>query len=141
MPSMEKIKPLAGKKEIKVKVKINLRTILLVLFLLLFLLPGLFAFLDMKGTDSKVELSQVLTDLKENKIAKVMVESDKLLLTYKDGSVKYSTKEPNESFTDLLDKVKIDPTTVNYTIVDGTLTKAFGEILGVILPVLLMAGV
>lgn len=138
---MDKIKPTGGKKEIKVKVKINLRMILLGLFLLLFLLPGIFAFLDIRGTTSKVELSQALADIKEGKIEKVIVENEKLLLTYKDGAVKYSTKEPNESFTDLLDKVKIDPTTVNYTIMDATFSKAFGEILGVILPVLLMAGV
>lgn len=138
---MEKINPLGGKKEIKIKVKINLKTILLGFFILLFLLPGIFAFLDLKKATSRTELSQVLTDLKEDKVDKVLVEGDKLILTYKDGSLKYSNKESGESFTDLLDKAQIDPTRVNYTIVDGTFSKAFGEILGVVLPVLLMAGV
>jgi len=143
MDPIKDLKKMTGgkpKKEIKVKVKINLRAILLGVFLLLFLLPGLFAFLDMKGTNTKVELSQALSDIKEGKVAKIVVENEKLLLTYKDGTVKYSIKEGNESFTDLLDKVKIDPMTVKYTILDSTFSKAFGDILGVLLPVLLMAG-
>jgi len=130
-----------GKKEIKIKIKFNFRTVLLGLFLLLFILPAIITALDLRGGQGKVELSQLFSDLKEGKVEKVTVENERLLLTYKDGSVKYSIKETNESFTDLLDKVGIDPATVQYTIVDQTFSKAFGDILGVVLPILLMLGV
>ncbi|MDP3994259.1 MAG: ATP-dependent zinc metalloprotease FtsH [bacterium] len=130
-----------GKKEIKLKIKFNFRTVLLGLFLLLFILPAFVTALDMRGGEGKVELSQLFSDLKEGKVEKVSVENEKLLLTYTDGSVKYSIRESNESFTDLLDKVGIDPTTIQYTIVDQTLSKAFSDILGVVLPILLMLGV
>ncbi len=130
-----------GKKEIKLKIKFNFRTVLLGLFLLLFILPAIITALDMRGGKGKVELSQLFSDLKEGKVEKVSVENERLLLTYKDGSVKYSIKEGNESFTDLLDKVGINPTTVQYTIIDQTFTKAFGGIMGVVLPILLMLGV
>jgi len=127
------------KKEVKIKIRINFRTILLGLFILLFVLPALAAFFDFKGTETKLELSQALTDIKDGKVTKVMVEGDKLLLTYGDNSVKYTTKESTDSFVGLLDKVKIDPAKVNYTIVDGTLSKALGNFLGVVLPIILMA--
>jgi len=127
------------KKEVRIKVRINFRTILLGIFLLLFVLPAIAAFFDMKGTETKLELSQAMADIKDGKIAKVTVEGDKLLLTYNDNSVKYTTKESADSFIGLLDKVKIDPTKVNYTIVDGTFTKVVGDILGTLLPIILMA--
>jgi len=133
------MKPSKNKKEVRIKIRINFRTILLGIFLLLFVLPAIAAFFDMKGTETKLELSQAMADIKDGKIAKVTVEGDKLLLTYNDNSVKYTTKESADSFIGLLDKVKIDPTKVNYTIVDGTFTKVVGDILGTLLPIILMA--
>lgn len=137
----KKKKELPKGKGVQVKIRINLRTILFGVFILLFVLPGILAFFDTKGGSSKVELSQALADLKDNKIDKVTVQDNKLLLNYKDGSLKYTTKETSDSFVNLLDKVKMDPTKVNYTIADQTLTKAFGDILGAVLPILLMIGV
>ena len=58
-------------KGVQVKIKINLRNILLIVFLLLFILPAILSFIDLKGGESKVELSQALSDLKSEKIKKV----------------------------------------------------------------------
>ncbi len=68
-----------------------------------------------------------------------MVQDEKLILTYGDGSTKLATKESNESFADLLEKSKVDPTSINYTVVDQSISKVLGEILSVILPLGLMA--
>lgn len=127
-------------KGVQVKIRINLRSVLLGIFLLLFILPAILSFIDLKGGSSKVELSQALSDLKADKINKVTIQEDKLLLDYKDGSIKYTTKEPTDSFTSLLEKVNLDPTKVNYTIADNSLIKAFGSILGTVLPIALMIG-
>ena len=127
-------------KGVQIKVRINLRSILLGVFLLLFILPAILSFIDLKGGESKVELSQALSDLKAEKIKKVTIQEDKLLLDYKEGGLKYTTKEPTDSFTSLLEKVNLDPTKVNYTIADSSLTKAFGSVLGTVLPILLMIG-
>ncbi len=125
---------------VQVKIKINLRSIFLVIFLLLFILPAVLSFIDLKGGESKIELSQALSDLKAEKIKKVTIQEDKLLLDYKEGGLKYTTKEPTDSFISLLEKVNLDPTKVNYTIADSTLIKAFGNVLGTVLPILLMIG-
>ena len=137
---IKKEKELSKGKGVQVKIRINLRSIILGIFLLLFILPAILSFIDLKGGESKVELSQALSDLKAEKIKKVTIQEDKLLLDYKDGGLKYTTKEPTDSFTSLLEKINLDPTKVNYTIADSTLTKAFGSILGTVLPILLMIG-
>lgn len=136
----KKKKELPKGKGVQVKIRINLRSILLGIFILLFIIPAILSFIDLKGGNSKVELSQALSDLKDGKVEKVVIQEDKLLLTYKGGEIKYTTKEPTDSFTSLLEKVKLDPTKINYTIADNSLTKAFGSILGTVLPIALMIG-
>jgi cell division protease FtsH len=87
----------------------------------------------------EVQISQVLEDIKQKKIEKVEVYSDKLALTYidKKDEIFWSRKEGNESFTEILDRSGISPTTVNYEIKDQT----FGQILAAVLPSLLGTGV
>ena len=136
----KKEKELPKGKGVQVKIRLNLRSIILGIFLFLFILPAILSFLDLKGGESKVELSQALSDLKAEKINKVTIQEDKLVLDYKDGNIKYTTKEPTDSFTSLLEKVKLDPTKVNYTIADNSLIKAFGSVLGTVLPIALMIG-
>lgn len=128
-----------NQKHFQFKLKFNLWTILLGGFLVLFLLPLFFSAFEMKGSSTKLELSQALSDIKDGKIEKVSVENEKVILTYKDGATKYTIKEANESFTDILDKAKIDPTSVKYSIVDQTIAKVFGDILSIVLPLGLMA--
>lgn len=107
--------------------------------LLLFLLPLISSFFDLQGGKGKVEISQALSDIKAGKVEKVVVENESLIFTYKDGSIKLSNKEQNETFADLLEKSGIDPTKVSYAVIDQTLTKAIGNILSIVLPLALMA--
>ncbi|MEK7111854.1 MAG: ATP-dependent metallopeptidase FtsH/Yme1/Tma family protein, partial [Patescibacteria group bacterium] len=130
---------MAKEKRFQFKLKVNLWTILLGFFVLLFILPLFFSAVDMKGSSEKVEISRALADIKEDKVEKIMVENERIILTYKSGEVKYAVKEENESLSDLLDKADIDPTKVNYSVIDQSLTKVFGEILSIVLPLGLMA--
>src|SRR3990167_389023 len=109
-----------GKKKFEFKLKINLWTIVFGFFVLIFILPLIFSYVDLRSTDQKLGISQVLTDIKEERVEKVAVENERLVVTYKDGSTKFAVKETSESFTDLLDKSGIDPTSVNYAAVDQT---------------------
>jgi len=79
-----------------------------------------------------------LSDVKQNKVDKVMIESDKLVVNYKDGSVKFSTKESVKGFSNLLKDSGIDPTTVKFSVLDESLTKTLGDMAGIILPLVLM---
>jgi cell division protease FtsH len=93
----------------------------------------------MQKEDNKIEISQALSDIKQEKVEKVEIQDERILLTYKDGDIKISTKEENENFSELLEKAGIQPTDVSYAVVDQSLGKAIGEILSVVLPLGLMA--
>src|SRR3989304_1804319 len=136
----KKIEPQGKKrKRFEFRFKITIWKVLIASFLIVFFLPFIFSLTQLSGISQKVETTEILTDIKEGKISEVMVQNEKLLLTYTDGGVKIATKEQTESFTDLLTAADIDPTSVNYTVVDQFLTKAIGDILSVLLPIGLMA--
>jgi len=128
------------KKGVEIKLKINLWKIIIVFLLFLFFAPFLISILQFQIDSSQVELSQLLTDIKSKKVEEVVVQDQKLIVTYNDGETKHSTKEPSISFSELLDRSGIDPTQVNYVISDQSLGKIFGEVIGLVLPILLMAG-
>jgi cell division protease FtsH len=128
------------KKKVEVKLKVNLWKALLVFAAVLFMAPFFLAIMQTSLDSSKIEISQVIKDIKEEKVEKITVIDNKLLLEYKDGATKESTKEPSVSLPELLDRSGIDPATVNYSISDQQVTKMAGEILGLMLPILVMAG-
>ncbi len=107
---------------------------LIVVGLMIFSLFGLWS--AGKSAGQEVQLSQALADIKANKVDKIEVFSEKLVLSYKDGTVAISRKEPNESMTEILDRSKIDPTSVRYDIKDQTL----GQLLAASLPTIIGIG-
>ena len=129
-----------NKKGVEIKLKINLWKVVIAFLLFLFFAPFLISVLQIQIDSRQVELSTLLNDIKDNKIEEIVVQDQKLIVTYKDGETKYSTKEPSISLPELLDRSNIDPTKVNYVISDQSLGKIFGEVIGLVLPILLMAG-
>jgi cell division protease FtsH len=105
----------------------------------LFFLPLLISFVEVSGQEGKVDISQAMQDVKEGKVEKVLVQEERVILNYKDGTTKTTTKEAQDSFTDLLDKSGIEPSAVAYTVIDQSLSKAFADILGILLPIAIMA--
>ena len=126
-------------KEFLFKVKINVWTVLMTVMIIFFVLPVILAAIQFGDTENKVEISQLLTDIKDQKVDKVLIENERLIVNYKDGSTKFSTKEVSQSFNELLVDAKIDPSSVKYSILDQSLTKTFTDVAGVILPIILMA--
>lgn len=129
---------MAKNKRLGFSFKFNLWTVLLGFFVVLFLLPLVFTPPKLGVGSEKVDLSTALSDIKEKKIEKATVENEKIVLVYKDGANKYTIKEEMESFTDILGTAGIDPTSVNYTVVDQSITKILGDILSIVLPLILM---
>jgi len=127
-----------GKKGLQFKIKVNLWSVLFGLFLIIFLVPLLLSAFELKNTNTNVDISQVVSDAKAGKLSKVTIENNRLTLDYKDGAVKYSIKEDKDSFSDLLSKAGVDPSSINYTVVDQSLSKTFADIMGIVLPLALM---
>ncbi len=130
---------LPGKRRFQFKIQLNFWKLVLTGLLILFFLPFFLSLFDGEGLNQKVEISQALLDIKEEKVEKVVIENERLILTYKDGETKTTTKEQDQSFVDLLEKSGIEPTSVNYDVVDQTVAKAIGNILSILLPIGLMA--
>ena len=128
-----------GKKRVEFRLRINLWKVLIAFFLILFFAPFLVSVLEFQRTETKLDTSQALLDIKEGKVKEVLVQDSKLILTYKDDATKVTTKEGSESFAELLEKSEISPTSITYTVADQSLTKAVGEVLGILLPLILMA--
>jgi len=145
MANIKKIKKvgkyvrLPDKRRFQFKIQLNFWKLVLTGLLILFFLPFFLSLFEGEGLNQKVEISQALIDIKEEKVEKVLIENEKLTLTYKDGETKTTTKEQDQSFVDLLEKSGIEPTSVNYDVVDQTVAKAIGNILSILLPIGLMA--
>jgi cell division protease FtsH len=86
----------------------------------------------------EIALSQALDDIRNGKVDRVEVFSDKLALYYagKSDEIFTSRKEPTESMTQILTNAKIDPTKVNYEIKDQTV----GQFMAAVLPSILGTG-
>src|SRR3972149_5300972 len=124
-----------------IKIKINLVKVAIAALIFLTVAPFVLAFFQTQIDESKIQLSQALDDIRNSKVGKVLIEGDKLTLTYKNDSTKITTKEGNISFSELLDRAQIDPTKVSYTISDQTIAKAIGDIASIVLPLALTGGI
>lgn len=127
------------KKRVQLKIKINLWRVLLFSLLILLFIPFVITFFESSMDETKIELSAALTDIRENKIQKVEVTNERVTLVYPDETRKYSLKENSLSFPELLERSGIDPESVKYEVDDQATTKAVAEIVGILLPIIVMA--
>ncbi|MCX6816399.1 MAG: ATP-dependent zinc metalloprotease FtsH [Candidatus Beckwithbacteria bacterium] len=127
-----------GTKVKMVKLGFNPKRLVIWLIVLFLVLPFLVSLFSGPLPTETIGLSQLLTDIKAGKVEKVQVEEEKILIQYKDktGLVE-SRKDANEGFVDILNKSGIDPTTVNFENKDTSVTKAWANILEILLPVVL----
>ncbi len=125
-------------KKFEFKIKFNLKNILLGLLIAWIGISFAFSFLDRNSTNEKVPLSQVLSDIKNNKVKQVEVQDSNIKITYHDDKVVTSRKESNVSFTEVLKSAEINPESVNITIKDIPISQIWLDILGTVLPLVLM---
>ena len=79
----------------------------------------------------EIPLSQALTDIKAGQVKEIVVEADQITLHYDDGQVLFSTKESQESMSQLLEKTGVDSASVNLKIKNlsmGRLMTLFVEV-------------
>jgi cell division protease FtsH len=139
MAKLKKVieKQTGGKVKIK-QVNMNPKRMVMWLLIVFFVAPFFMSLFSGPLPVGKVGMSQLLTDIKQDKVEKVEVEEERILVKYKDqeGMVE-SRKEIGESFVDILSKAEIDPTMVNFENKDTSMTKAWANMLEILLPVVL----
>lgn len=87
-----------------------------------------------------VPISQVIKDVKENKIESITVLDTKLTIEYKNDEKAVSFKEPGSSIYEVLKNSNVDPAKVKIVIKDDASVNTWINIISSFLPVLLMVG-
>jgi len=143
---MEKMKKAienqTGGKVKMVKMGFNPKRMVIWLIVLFLVMPFVMSLMTGPLPVGKVGMSQLLSDIKEEKVDKVEVEEERILVEYKDqeGFVE-SRKEAGESFVEILDRAGIDPSGVNFENKDTSATRAWSNVLEILLPVVLTGAI
>jgi cell division protease FtsH len=129
-------------KKIEFKFKFNLKRLLIWFLILMLFLPGIMSLWEgMTGVEN-VSLSQLMADIKEERVEEIEVVGNKLMVDYKDSNeTKVVVKESDESLTATLKASEIDPSSVNIVVADQSGGQAWFELLSIILPVLIVGGI
>ncbi len=113
----------------------------------IYVLIGLAVMLFMNGISGsgsngdEVALSQVINEIKEEKVEKVSLEGEKVLIDYKDSDkTAVSRKEAGESIYRIFESAGVDPAKVNIEVKDMSWQQNWIAILGTVLPILIMVG-
>jgi len=128
-------------KKLAARSPLNSKGMIVWLLIFLLFLPYIFSLLSGGGLGDKISLTQLITDIREEKVEKVTVNGQIIEATYKDESIKNSRKENNESLTEVLKSSNIDPTKVQIEVVTPSfLMQMLGFFASYILPVVIIGG-
>jgi len=125
-------------KKMEFKFKLDFKNVILYLIIFFALISLFFGFSTPPKILKQEPLSRVLTDIKDQKINKVIVEGDKITVTYKDGSEVYTFKEPNDSIIKTFEASGINPTSVDLQVKDQSMSGAWIGLISNLLPLILM---
>ena len=131
-----------GGKVKMVRMGFNPKRMVIWLAVLFLVLPFFVSLMSGPLPLGKVGISELLTDIKEDRVKSIEVEEEKILITYKDKEgVFESRKGAGESFTEILDRSGIDPTTVKWQNKDTTTSRAWQNVMEIFLPVVLTGAI
>ncbi|MDO8498213.1 MAG: ATP-dependent zinc metalloprotease FtsH [bacterium] len=116
-------------------------------------LAALIFFVNLSGggkPSTEVPISQVVNDVKDNKIDKITITDSQITAKYKQSLLSdegkqsdkevTSRKEPGESIYQILKDADVDPKAVNIEVKDTSWSQTWLSLLGTVLPILLMVG-
>jgi cell division protease FtsH len=85
-------------------------------------------------------ITDVIRDIKDGKTKEIEIVDDRIIVTYKDGSMASTTKETGESFLKTLSDNKVDVSKLKITVKNTTASQIIIGIVANLLPVLLIFG-
>ena len=122
------------------KLNLNLRNVFLVLFIGFLIFSFILSLAQTSKLSEEKPLSQILSDIKENKVKKISVEDTKLKVIYLDGSESSSRKETQDSIYKILDTAKVDASKIEINVKDASVGQIWISLISNLLPLLLMVG-
>ncbi len=108
---------------------------ILILFLILYAITGITSFSSQP--DNEIGLSKALEKIKNEEVKKIVVVDDRVKLTLKDDKSVFAQKEPNVSFSEILNNADINPTSVDFQVNNQDLLKIIGSAIGTLGPIIL----
>ncbi len=126
------------KKLIELKFDFNIKTFFILIFVAFFLFTIYLSFKDFSKIFPEKSLTQTIQDIKQNKIKKVEIVGDKVILYYKNNDVATTNKESEEGFIKTLKDAGADPAKVSITVKDTQSGSAVINLLSNIIPTVLM---
>lgn len=127
--------------ERKIEVQMNLGQMmnrgLLFLFVALLFFPFLYS-VFVGNPDEKISLSQLVTDLREEKVETLEVAGANIKVIYKDATVKETRKEDGQQLVNVLSTAGIDITQADVEVKNLTPQEIFAQLLLNILPIVVM---
>lgn len=136
-----------GKNGGRIPKKLNKKLINTLKGLAVYLLVGFAAlifFVNLSGgsqPSDEIPISQVVSDVKDKKVEKLILEDSKINVKYSDSEKQaFSRKEEGASIYQILKDAEVDPKSVAIEVKDTSWSDAWVGILGTILPIALMVG-
>lgn len=129
-----------GRKKKVFEFQLDLKNIFLIIIIGFLLLSVLSSFSQFEGGEMKKPLSNVLEDIKAEKVQKITVEDNKLTIKYKDGKTATSNKEVSADIYSILKNAGINPDKTQIDIKDtmtgATILNMLVNAAGIIIPIL-----
>ncbi|MCH7952223.1 ATP-dependent zinc metalloprotease FtsH [Patescibacteria group bacterium] len=125
-------------KKFELKLHFSRKRMLLWVIILLLFAPFLLSLLAASSLEEEISLSQALSDIEAGRVERVEVEGEQLHLIYTDEEQRLSRKEGTQTLIEVLEASGIDPQSVTIEVRDQSLGRVWWEILGTILPLVLM---
>ena len=135
--SQDKKKLPSGVKKIEMKFDLNSRKLIVWVIIGLLFIPFIFSIFS-SPADQTISLSQVVKDVREQKVEKIEVTGENLDIIYYDASKKRSLKEPGQQVFDIFEKAGVDLAQVDVKIKDQSLMQMFWDLIINVFPLALM---
>lgn len=129
-------------KKVEFRVNLNFRRILIWLLIILFFVPSLISYIaNATGVVKDLSITEAVAEIKSGKIESVKVTGDDVVLVYpadQDGVevLGMTRKEEGSSFVEILQRYGVDENTVKVEVASQDISKAFWNILSLVLPIL-----
>lgn len=129
-----------SKKNKKFGLQFSWKDLILYGFLFLFLVAITLGLSDLTGGSEtqNVPLSQVISDVDNERIEEIIVSDNSLEIKYKDGKEAVSNKEPGASLYEILQNSEVDSSKTKITIKDNSGMNVAVGILTAFLPILII---
>ena len=122
----------------EIKVNLDVKTIFIILFAGFFIYTLISPFIHSQTTSEERSLTQIITDIKQNKVDKITVQDTKVTAVYEDSEQAVTYIEPGDNFRQILNDAGIQLDKVNLEVEDTQSGVEMLRFLGSVIPAILL---